>query len=667
MLTSNHNQYALEEMLSMIKRGQPFSGELVEGGCFIKIDEYLPVVCTAIHAGHRLRSDLTNQCLLSDSERLFEEDPYTDDMIMSQPIVLIGLDSRFEYDLNRAMTLSTYYKSAWDVQVWKKPLSNQQRNRSHQKHAAFYQLYEALIAKLESLHGMVLVFDVHSYNYKRQQADAPVFNIGTAQIDMERWQSVVKRFCAELQSIALPNLAATAQVNAVFEGRGYLIAHTNAHFDRTLVLPTEVKKVFMEEESGTLFPLVLKSLQSGLKEAFSQTSAFFQRKFNRRRSVSKADMLSSSIEPAVLAVDKALYKLANKVETLKYVNPTNLTAERKRFEAAPNRYTPDYRYRQLPIHANEFKHQLYRLPIETIADPDMRQLYSDMVNNLSEKIDLLTSVGQEAFLYNSLRHYGRPDGVDISNAQFLLYAQTLDEEHGALFTAQQAQTQMQQAAKAWEMLCKVSLSSSLAARAMVSSNPPTLLLNGKVTFHDTELRRLIQHELGVHMATTFNAKMQPLQVFRLGLPGDTLTQEGLAIMAEYHSGYLSHARLQALAVRVLAVDSLLKEHNFYQTFCFLTDELQLERDDAFIITTRVYRGGGFTKDYVYLKGFLAMLDLSKQRSLDNLMIGKCSHRYLDLIDELVERGWLTQPRHRIPQHQGDIEPTLAYLIRSLKH
>lgn len=169
------------------------------------------------------------------------------------------------------------------------------------------------------------------------------------------------------------------------------------------------------------------------------------------------------------------------------------------------------------------------------------------------------------------------------------------------------------------------------------------------------------------MATTFNAKMQPLQVFRLGLPGDTLTQEGLAIMAEYHSGYLSHARLQALAVRVLAVDSLLKEHNFYQTFCFLTDELQLERDDAFIITTRVYRGGGFTKDYVYLKGFLAMLDLSKQRSLDNLMIGKCSHRYLDLIDELVERGWLTQPRHRIPQHQGDIEPTLAYLIRSLKH
>ncbi len=72
----------------------------MEGGCFIKIDEYLPVVCTAIHAGHRLRSDLTNQCLLSDSERLFEEDPYTDDMIMSQPIVLIGLDSRFEYDLN---------------------------------------------------------------------------------------------------------------------------------------------------------------------------------------------------------------------------------------------------------------------------------------------------------------------------------------------------------------------------------------------------------------------------------------------------------------------------------------------------------------------------------------------------------------------------------------
>ncbi|HDY7805339.1 TPA: hypothetical protein RQK32_000159 [Vibrio vulnificus] len=41
------------------------------------------------------------------------------------------------------------------------------------------------------------------------------------------------------------------------------------------------------------------------------------------------------------------------------------------------------------------------------------------MNNFSEKIDRLNSVGQEAYLYNSLRHNGRPDRIDISNTQYL--------------------------------------------------------------------------------------------------------------------------------------------------------------------------------------------------------------------------------------------------------
>ncbi|KYN91184.1 N-formylglutamate amidohydrolase [Vibrio cidicii] len=666
MHTSNTNAYSLQEMLGFIKQGLPFNGELIGAGCYIKIDEYLPVVCTAIHAGHRLRPELHKQCLLNSDERFFEEDPFTEQMIASQAITLIGLDSRFEYDLNRPMALSTYYKSAWSRQVWQKALSAHQRQESHRKHATFYTLYEALIGKLETLHGMVVVFDLHSYNYKRQKTDAPVFNIGTAQIDMERWGPVVKRFCTELEQITLPNMTTSAAINAVFEGRGYLISHTNAHFDRTLVLPTEVKKVFMEEESGALFPLVLEALQTGLKQAFSQTGAYFQRHFNRQHRIGKADMLSSSIEPAVLHVDKALYKLAQKLETLKYVNPTNLSAEKKRFEAAPSRYQPDYRYRQLPLHANEFKSQLYRLPIEDIADPDMRQLYSDTLNSLSEQVDLLTSVGQESFLYHSLRHYGQPDNNAINNAQFLLYAKALAEDEIEQYNAQQAKQLMQQAAEQWHMPCKVTVSTSLAAKAMVTSQPPTLLINGKARFSHAEVQRLIHHELGVHMATTLNARKQPLNLFRLGLPGAAATQEGLAILAEYKAGWMSHQRLKLLATRVLAVHSMLKEHHFYQTYQYLREELALHQESAWTTTMRVYRGGGFTKDHLYLSGFLHMRQLEQQRSLDNLLLGKCSHRYLDLLDELVARGWLAKPLHRLMDKHAEAEPHLTYLIDSLK-
>ncbi|MGR5346346.1 flavohemoglobin expression-modulating QEGLA motif protein [Vibrio mediterranei] len=654
------------EVLQRIKSGTSFHAEVEDTGCVLKIDEYLPVVCTAIHAGSRLRDELAKHCLITKEQRYFEEDPFTDDMIASQPITLVGLDSRFEYDLNRAMSLSTYYRSAWEQKVWNKPLSPKQRLTSQAKHAIFYKIYSALITKLESLFGLVIVFDMHSYNYKRITKQAPVFNVGTAQIDYERWGKAVERFLSELCKIALPNIEVTAEANSVFEGRGYLIAHTNSQFDRTLVLPTEVKKVFMEEESGTLYPLVLEALQSGLKEAFSQTSAYFQRTYNRKPRTSKNDMLSSSIDPAVLSVDRSLYRLAHKVETLKYVTPTNIPAEKKRFFASPSRYHTKYRYRQLPIHANEFKFQLYRLPIENIADPDMRQLYSDMIDKLSQKIDLLTSVGQDGFLYNSLAYHGRPSETVVDNAKFLMYAKDMANEQSHVYTAQEAVELMKEAALNWGMKCKITLSSSLAARAMVSSLPPTLFVNKNAIFSHDEVQRLIQHELGVHMATTFNARQQPLKIFQLGLPGSTFTQEGMAIMAEYKAGYMSLERLKDLSTRVLAVDSMLKEQNFYNTFSYLVDELGINRDSAFMTTTRVYRGGGFTKDYLYLTGFLSMLRAEQACDLNNLLIGKCSANYLDLISEMVERDWLVPPRFHFDDKGGTLEPTLEYLIGSLK-
>ncbi|CSA89389.1 Domain of uncharacterised function (DUF1704) [Vibrio cholerae] len=58
---------------------------------------------------------------------------------------------------------------------------------------------------------------------------------------------------------------------------------------------------------------------------------------------------------------------------------------------------------------------------------------------------------------------------------------------------------------------------------------------------------------------------------------------------------------------------------------------------------------------------------AQKRSLDNLLVGKCSYQYLDLIDELVERGWLIKPRFRFDDLGSEPEPTLKYLIESLRH
>jgi hypothetical protein len=140
----------------------------------------------------------------------------------------------------------------------------------------------------------------------------------------------------------------------------------------------------------------------------------------------------------------------------------------------------------------------------------------------------------------------------------------------------------------------------------------------------------------------------------------------MAIMAEYKAGYMSLERLKDLSTRVLAVDSMLKEHNFYNTYSYLIEELGVEKNAAFMTTTRVYRGGGFTKDYLYLTGFLSMLKAEKEQDLNNLLIGKCSIRYLNLISEMVERDWLVSPSYRFDDKGGTLEPTLKYVIDSLK-
>ena len=132
----------------------------------------------------------------------------------------------------------------------------------------------------------------------------------------------------------------------------------------------------------------------------------------------------------------------------------------------------------------------------------------------------------------------------------------------------------------------------------------------------------------------------------MGFPLATLTQEGLAILSEYQSGHLTIRRLKELALRVLAVNHMVKNNNFKLTFEFLIDTFKIHPDRAFYITARIYRGGGFTKDYLYLNGFKNIKYIYETNdSFQNLLIGKTSYQYLDEISELINRGILTPPKH----------------------
>ncbi|NOU50474.1 flavohemoglobin expression-modulating QEGLA motif protein [Pseudoalteromonas sp. JBTF-M23] len=662
MLTLSESQ-----CIELIKKGECFHAGVESGAFIIKIDEYSPIICAAIHNGHNLRSDLEKSFLLTKEERFFEEDPYTDELISSFPIQLIGNDSRFEYDLNRAKTLSTYFKTAWNKQVWKKPLSSAQRAKSHKKHQAFYNVLEAIVAEVEHRFKNAIIFDIHSYNYKRIERDTPTFNIGSSQIDVERWGKVAEQFEKQLNKIELPNIDVRAATDEVFQGRGYLISHVNAHFDNTLVLPTEVKKVFMDETSGEVYPLVLEELKAGFKNAVSETAAYFARRYGKRRTTQKADVLSSSISPDVLKIDKALFALCKNVETLNYINPVNIASERSRFLKNPN-VNPEFNYKQLNINPYKFREHLYQLPVDEIMDADIQQLYRHVIDNLANKIDLLSTIGSENFLYNSLKYYGAPQTADVDNAKFILHLNNSElEQHKVEHNADDAVEYFKKMAEQWGLVCRIEKSNKVVAKAMVNSEKSLLMVNKDAKFTQPELHAYAYHELGIHMLTTLIAKKLPLKIFALGLAGNTHSQEGLAIYSEYCSGSLTIGRLKTLALRVIAVQHMLDHGNFKKTFHMLVEEHGMQRESAFTLTARVYRGGGFTKDHLYLKGFRDVLHYAKLNPLDNLLMGKAGLLDLSVISEIVERGMLPKPQSLFDlTYRSSGNPVLDFVVGSIK-
>lgn len=659
-----------QQIIDLIQAGLPLEATLPDGSLTLKILDYVPYIGTATHHGHQFREELIPICSLSESERYYEEDPGTGDWLDGLPITLIGGDSRYEYDLNRSPD-DCIYSEAWNKSVWKRPLTDDEKQISLTKHARYYQIFSALLKKLETLFGRCLVFDLHSYNMKKDGREkAPIFNIGTAQIEKRKWHKTLKHLDENLANIELPNLDVTCERDTVFYGLGHQATFTRQNFNAVLNIPVEVKKIYMDEATSEFFPMVHEALRENLSRVLFDTAASFASRVKKKR-LKRTDLTPSNLEPVVLEVDRKLFRMVKQMDTLHYINPINFLQEKRRFFARGYQYTPEFRYRQLRLDPYALREQLYRLPVSSISDPSLRELYRKVVDAHAMKVELLATIGSEQFIYNSLRYYGEPSAKDLANAQFLLHAPIPGEERNEpeKINARDAIKAFKRAADDFALNCQVQASKRLVAKAMVDNQKRTLLVNESFKVGNTELEALIHHELGVHMVTTMNAVDQPLKIFRLGLPDNTHTQEGLAILCEYLSGNMMVKRLHSLAIRVMAVKAMLNGKSFGHTCRYLEDDCGLNHDEAFTLATRVYRGGGFTKDYVYLSGLRDLLQVYKEADISSLYVGKGAMSCMPVVNDLLDRGVIDKPRRIPPALELNLEqqpPVLEYLLSALK-
>ena len=98
------------------------------------------------------------------------------------------------------------------------------KSKSLEKHSNFYKVVDALISKIEDKFGVCVVYDMHSYNWQRWDREVPTWNLGTSNVDNDRFGHDIESWRQMLESMNLPNgIKSTAKINDTFQGNGYFL------------------------------------------------------------------------------------------------------------------------------------------------------------------------------------------------------------------------------------------------------------------------------------------------------------------------------------------------------------------------------------------------------------------------------------------------------------
>ncbi len=236
-----------------------------------------PLVAAAIHDGHEVRPELLPLLAISEADRLREEDPYTGLWTECAPTRIVVHRSRFEFDLNRARGSAVYLRpeDAWELRVWHDEPPWAVLHRSYRLYELFYQEVEGLLAGLIERHGRVVVLDLHTYNHRRggpraqpdPPAANPTVNLGTSNMDLQRWGPLVARFEQSMHAARWQGQPLDVRRNVKFQGGHFVQWIHRAFPESACALAIEVKKVFMDEWTGELDEAAHAALERALAAA----------------------------------------------------------------------------------------------------------------------------------------------------------------------------------------------------------------------------------------------------------------------------------------------------------------------------------------------------------------------------------------------------------------
>ena len=361
------------------------------------------------------------------------------------------------------------------------------------------------------------------------------------------------------------------------------------------------------------------------------------------------DKGQAKLPPIAHHVDSEMVGISRSFDWLRSVTPFDTQQLWEDFDADGRGGTPRFRYPEPGIDIAGTRELLLDLPVREIEEPVFKALLSEKQRELDRQLELVDLRGTDGFLPVSIDLFGTATAELCADALHILDVVPpgipgSGQFVGASHIVDAAMKQFDHyRRKCPDFSADVRRSRNVSAGLMVSNS--TLLISEDARVPRDRLDALLHHEIGTHILTWHNGAHQPLRQLQSGLAHYDELQEGLGVLAEYLAGNLSPARLRTLAARVIAVRHMADGASFVDTFNELKTRFAFTGRSAFIITTRVFRGGGLTKDVVYLRGLKRLLAyLREGHPFEQLLIGKFSLSQIPAIRKLDAAGWLQAPK-----------------------
>lgn len=170
---------------------------------------------------------------------------------------------------------------------------------------------------------------------------------------------------------------------------------------------------------------------------------------------------------------------------------------------------------------------------------------------------------------------------------------------------------------------RVELSDTMSAAAATGDGVILVARGRQLRRKDTE--RIVAHEVLGHALPRERARKDSQRLFALGSARGNDEQEGLALYLEREHSHLDHDRKRELGLRHLAAVSVHEGADWVDTTRHLL-ALGASVEEAILIATRVHRGGGLAREYIYLPALLRVSDAARDEPdiIDWLSRGRLS-------------------------------------------